>query len=841
MAYDPVTKQIYGCFQKENGNGFRFASMNPETAVTTQIADLPRMMYALAINSKGEVYGVGNDGNFYQINKSTGAVTLIGSTGLTPQYVQSATFDFQTDKLYWAASLSNNTAGLYEVNILTGRASLISSFPNSEEVTGLYIPEPLADADAPAAVSNLTLNFANGATTGTVNFTLPNKTFGGENLNAFIPYSILFNSEEKASGTGKSGSSVSKEVTVEPGMYTIEVFASYNDKKGPTTEVKQWIGSDVPTAVTNLRLRKSSKSAFALSWTAPTTGAHGGYFDASQVTYKIVRQPEGVVVATNATGTSFTDNISSDVLRNYYYEVTGCIGTLEGETAVSNKVDMGTACAVPYFEDFLTIDDFEMFTVVNSNVDDYTWTYDEEIHAAKCKSDTEGQMNDWLISPFITLGTDRVYKLSFKAFCAASKFPETLKVALGTSKSTSTMTTELIPATIVGTSQGETLEAIIKVSTAGNYCIGFQSLSQNQFNLYVDSISVEASSLRSAPAAVSNLTITPATKGALKATIAFTSPSKTIDGASTSLTKVEIFRDGILIKTFNNPATNASLSYTDEAAKQGYNTYTIVATNNSGAGIEAKQKVYVGIDIPGKPLNVKLKDVDGKNVLTWEAPTTGMTGGYINPATLTYTVQRYIDNEIVARDITALTFTEELEVTDGGQLLMAYYVWAKSEAGEGMYEESNAITIGEPYTLKYKESFIGTGIDTSPWGLDNNGNSSWNTTDIGSFVMATPQDNDGGFATFSNNGSGDDSRLYSPKISLQNTVLPTLDFYYYACNGSSNVLKVEISKDGGEYEVAHTINCANDNYEGWTKVSIPLTSYNTARYIQIGFHAFADG
>ncbi len=839
MSYDPVTKQIYGCFQNADGNGFQFASMNPETAVVTPIAKLQQMMYALAINSKGEVYSVGADGNFYQIDKSNGSATKIGSTGITPQYVQSAAFDLQTDKLYWAASLSNGTAGVYEINVSTGRATLISSCPNNEEVCGLYIPAPLANADAPAKVSNLALDFANGATSGKVTFTLPSKTFGGENLSGTLSYSILCNEEVVASGSAMKGSNVSKEITVEPGMCTIAVYASNSAGNGPTSEMKQWIGPDVPAAVTNLRLRKSGKAALNLSWTAPTTGLHNGYFDASQVTYKIVRQPEGVTVATNATGTSFTDNISSDVLRNYYYEVTGCVGNLEGETAVSNKIDMGTACEVPYFEDFLTVDDFEMYTVVNSNVDDYTWTYDEEIHAAKCKSDTYEQMNDWLISPLITLGTDHVYKLSFKAFCASSKFPETLKVALGTSKSTSAMTTELIPATIVGTSQGEILEAIIKVPTAGNYCIGFQSLSLNQFNLYVDSISVETNALRSAPAAVSNLTITPAAKGALKTTIAFTSPSKTIDGASTSLTKVEIYRDGTLIKTFNSPATNTQLSYTDEVAKQGYNNYMVVAHNASGAGIETKQKTYVGIDIPDKPLNVKLKDIDGKNVLTWEAPTAGMTGGYIDPATLTYTVQRSIGNTIVAQDIKGLTFTEELKVNGGGQILMSYYVWAKSEAGEGMYEESNAIIIGDPYSLKFKESFTGMGIDNSPWGLENYGNSYWNTTDIGSFVLATPQDNDGGFATFSNNGGS--SQLVSPKITLQNSVRPTLDFYYYACNGSSNVLKVEVSKEGGEYEVVHTINCANDTQEGWTKVSVPLTQYNTAKYIQLSFHAFADG
>ncbi len=841
MDYDPVTKRIYGSFQREDLSGFRLASMDPETVELTPIADLPQMMYVMAVNSKGELYGVGADGNLYQINKETGALSLIGSTGLMPTYVQSGTFDHKSDRLYWCASFANTASGLYEISTKTGRASFISAIPDNAEVTAMYIPQPLAEAGAPAAVSGLALGFTEGNTTGTVDFTMPVKTFGGTSLSGTLDYTVLFNDEVVAEGTAACGEKVSKSITVSPGMYTVEVYASNPAGAGVKTQIKQWIGKDVPVAVTNLRLKKSGSKSLTLTWNAPASGLYGGYYDASAVTYKVVRYPDEAVVSENLTGTTLTDQIESDRLVSYWYEVTGCVGGLEGETAASNKVTIGTACAVPYFEDFLTAEDFGLYTVVNSNVDNYTWEWDEEWHSAKCKSDTEEKMNDWLISPPVSMGIEHVYKLTFKARCVTPVFPETLKVCLGSGRTSSSMTTVLVPETVISSSENETLEAIIKLDKAGDYRVGFQSLSHDKFNLYVDSIQIVQGASRNAPDAASDLKVEVAAQGELKATVSFITPSLTINGAATSLTKVELYRDGTLIHTFDNPAVNTCLSYTDLSAKQGYNRYMVVASNAEGQGLEATSKVYVGVDIPGLPVKVKVKDVNGSNVLTWEAPLTGETGGYIDPETLTYTVQRVTDREIVARDIKALTFTETLEVVGGGQIHMAYNVWAKSAAGEGKPQESNAIMVGEPYELKFEESFTGAGVDRGPWGLLNSGTASyWNTSELGSFLVAAPQDNDGGLASFTNGATGDESVLYSAKITLKNTVRPMLDFYYYATPGSTNRLIVEISKEGGAFEAVETLDFAADNHaQGWQKLSVPLVEFNTAEYVQLGFHAVA--
>ncbi len=843
MDFDPITKRIYGSFQRADLTGFQFGWMNPETAEVTPIANLTQMMYVVAINAEGKVYGVGADGNLYEIDKSTGALAKVGATGLSPQYMQSGGFDHVTGKLYWCASLASGTSGLYEVNLHTGKATLISHFPNNEEVTAVYIPQPLALDGAPAKVEELTLHFADGATTGTVEFTVPKKTFDGSTLSGLVDYTVWFNDSEMITGRVLAGGKVSKEVTVEAGMYTVTVRASNSVGMSPKSEVKQWIGRDVPTAVTNLRLKKSGSKKLTLSWDAPVAGLHNGYFDASAITYKVVRHPQGEVVSENQSETSFTETLDGDRLFNYWYEVTGYTDGLAGASAVSNKVALGTYCTVPYFEDFLSEEDFALFAVINSNVDDFTWEYEAEYHSAKCKSDTYEQMNDWLITPLITMGTDRVYKLTFKTRCTTPKFPETLKVAFGNSRSTMAMTTELIPATVIEHHENETMEAVIKVPAAGNYCIGFQSLSQDKFNLYVDSISIVEGAWRTAPAAVSGLTVTPAAQGELKATLAFTTPSTTIDGVATTVSKVDIYRDGSLIKTFNNPDANAALSYTDSSAKQGYNIYVVVASNANGQGLETKMKAYVGVDIPGKPLNVLVRDVDGANVVTWEAPATGATGGYIDPSTLTYTVQRAADNEIVARDIHELTFTESLEVDGDGQMLMAYYVWARSAAGEGEYAESNPIVIGEPYQLKFKESFMYGGVDSGPWGLINtNSESAWNTAAMGAFVMATPQDNDEGLATFSNNGVGHESTLYSAKITLKNTVRPMLVFYYYATPGSENKLQVRIAKSSESFETVDTIDFFTESQTaGWVKKEVDLSAFRSVNYIQLGFHAVAGG
>ena len=56
-----------------------------------------------------------------------------------------------------------------------------------------------------------------------------------------------------------------------------------------------------------------------------------------------------------------------------------------------------------------------------------------------------------------------------------------------------------------------------------------------------------------------------------------------------SLTKVEILRDGELVKTFPSPGVGASLSFVDEMEAGGNVTYTVIGHNTDGVGSKARE------------------------------------------------------------------------------------------------------------------------------------------------------------------------------------------------------------------------------------------------------------
>lgn len=839
LAFDPVTLNVYGCFYNETGDGYMWGTLDLETGVSTKIEDLPMVLFAIGADSKGDMYGIGGDGNLYEINKGTGITTLVGPTGVIPNYSQSGTFDPKTDKFYWAACLADETSGLYEVNTSTGTATLISPFPDNEEITGIYIPAPAAEDGAPAAIENLTVTFTEGTLTGNVGFTLPDHTFAGAPLTGPLSYSILFNNEEKASGTGDAGSVINREITVTAGMYTVSATTSNAIGTGPAAKIKTWIGKDAPKAVTDLNLQKgNSENELILTWNAPSEGIHNGYLDTTRLRYKVVRYPEGETATDALTATTFSETVTTGQLANFWYTVTAFSDELEGETATSNKVALGTAFTVPYFESFDTETDFGLFTVIDANDDGKTWSYDSRNLAAKCTYSADRPMNDWLITPPVALDTDRLYRLYFRTKCGSTSFTERLKVAFGNDKTESAMTTVLIPATDIVSNEYTTMEALIQAPAAGNFHIGFQSCSDaDMFSLYIDSIGIEAGPSLEAPDAVTDLQVKTGEGGSLEAAISFKAPEKTVKGETLSaLAKIDIYRYGTLIKTFENPVPGSALNHQDTQAKQGNNLYKVIASNEAGAGKAAQIDAYIGIDIPDIPTDITLKEVAGKAVITWKAPTTGVNGGYINPAALTYYIQRS-DDEIVAEEISALTFTDEPDLSQGQQQI-AYYVFAASEAGIGNGGASNVIVMGEPYTLPFSESFTGASLDNGPWGLSKiSGNASWSLVKEGEYPVAAPQDNDGGMASFiSGTTEGDAARIYSGKIDLAGSRNPALIFYYYFKTGATDQLIAEIAKDGGEFTSLRTIELATSTSpEGWNKVNIPLTDFISAGYIQIGF------
>ncbi len=848
LTYDPVTKKVYGCFINDTQDGYVFGTMSTDDGSVLPISELGTPLFCVAASNEGVIYAVDGTGRLITLDKSSGDQTIIGNTGITPKYTQSATFDPKTNTLYWAA-INDTTDALYTIDTTTGVASLVGHFMGQEEFGGLFIYGAAAVASAPAAVENLTVDYDTSTTaTMTVTFTMPTTTYSGEPLSGELEYVISLNDVERIVDSAEAGATVSERIgNTTVGEFKVAVRARNAAGDGPAESVRQWIGRDTPAAPENLAATVDGGS-ITLTWEAPTRGQHDGYLDASQLNYKIIRYPEARVIADRLTTTTYTDTPASMSLSAYWYDVIAFSGNSEGAAATTGKLLVGDAFTVPYSETFDREANFELFTVIDANADGVTWKLDGG-GSASCAYSTKESMNDWLITPPIHLSKDYLYRMKMSTRSASSGWPEKIRVAVGKARTVEAMTQEIVGVTVVNYIDSRTTEAIFKVDEEADYYLGFQSVSDAQmFKLYLDDIAVEEAASVNAPATIANLTLTPGEQGAKKVTVSFTAPATTVGGAALSTVPcITLRRGNAIVKTFKNEAAGATITYVDEACDLGSNTYAVYASNDDGDGIEASASVFVGPDKPGEPRNVLLKDEGGKAVLTWEAPEGGMNGGYVDPANLTYHILFGNDEStVIAMNVNGTSYTFD-PIVGEGQYAQKYIVFAVNDKGVGYGTASNIIVFGEAYELPFKESFAGATVSYDTWGiidddLENSG--TWELLAYGSMPAATPQDNDGGLLTFVPMYAGDEAYLYSGKIDLSKAINPELEFYFFYPNGSQNELIVEATTNGYEFDAIKDIKMAD--YSGsseWKKVTVPLGTLKTkSGYIQLAFRAIAhDG
>ncbi|MGB3715857.1 MAG: hypothetical protein WA996_15630, partial [Candidatus Promineifilaceae bacterium] len=95
------------------------------------------IMIDLSINCAGEIYGhdIVNDA-IYTINRSSGAATFVGSTGLAANYAQGMDFDNDSGTLYIYALTEDGTS----ISSIYGTVNL-----NTGTVTPLFVDNPLGE------------------------------------------------------------------------------------------------------------------------------------------------------------------------------------------------------------------------------------------------------------------------------------------------------------------------------------------------------------------------------------------------------------------------------------------------------------------------------------------------------------------------------------------------------------------------------------------------------------------------------------------------------------------------------------------------------------------------
>lgn len=856
ITHDPVTGKNFGIFYNFDMNynvldrKFCTIDFSSDIPKKTQITKMETMFSAIAAGADGRLYGVSREGYLYTINKDTGKLTLIGDLKVTDISANpsSMAFDPQTEKLYWNYVTKSGVSNLYEIDYTIGSvgAERIMQIPDNAYFVNMHIPLPEAADSAPAAVLGLKASFPGESFTGTVEFVMPALAYDDSPLSGELTYTVYDNDRVAATGAAEAAADVSVPVTVTGGETTIKVTASNGAGEGAPAQVKLFVGTDTPTAVSGLRFSYDADAGRAdVSWKAPVDGVHGNVLTGGNLRYKVVRQPGNVVVASEHGSTAFTEDFSNPgALKAFWYEVSAVNGSLTGVSAASNKVVVGEPLSPPFSENFVTQAGFDIFTIIDANGDGATWqrhhyvsTYsDLKMDYARMDADRTNPDDDWLLLPPMRLEKGGIYEIAFNAKkqYSTADCNQRLEVLVGKGSDVSLYEPVLGPIDVTNVNFTD-FSKEFSVADDGAYHVAFHAISNaGSAALDIDEMKLNILASASSPQAVSDLAVAPDPTGDLQAVVSFKSPSKALNGSALkALVRIEVRdNDGRLVGQLQSPVAGEPASITVSGLKNGHNTFHVTAYTASDAGMRASVSAFIGQDVPMPPTGVVLADNGTDAVLSWKAPETGANGLFVNPAKMTFNLHTYSDRGYLNTIATGISspYDTGVKTSAGEQTLLYYALTAESTGGSSEPVATNGIVVGAPYALPYEQSFADV-----KWGDKfvwmEGEYADWNiglTRDISS-------DDDGGSLAFIPHRA-DFGSFNLGKISLAGAASPALLFDCYVYPGSTSHLSVAIDKyPQGVAETVWTLKFENEKEEGWKPAVVSLADFKAEPFVIVKF------
>lgn len=869
LATDPTTGITYGIGARGlNGVNwnlqfskfdYRVAQGKVECEVT-KIANLNGSWGALCVDSQGQFYAISYDldangsvisTSLYKINKETGATTLVGETGMRPYYnfadhLSAAVINPTDNKMYWSFMDPGYTSMLVEVDLSNGKATKLFNIDNNARFGTLFIPE-IVPQNAPCPATDLAVTFNNGSLSGELTFNAPTKLVNGSAISGNLNYSVTSHNQEIAKGTTTAGAKVTVPVKVEsPDYYTYVIRISNNEGQSQLARIQVFAGYGIPSTPNVLLEEQNGK--LLLYWEPVTTTIDDGFINPETVTYNIYDKDENLIEK-DYTSTSYTINLPSgqDIVDYYYYVEANNGGQLsakgESNRLVNGYVDL------PYLNTFDNASSLEGFIILDLNSDGQQW---KQSNGEARVGYTPGMAkDDWLIAPPVKLEAGKAYRVSFIARGHALGYVETLEARWGTAPKPEGMPNVVMESFDVLENRKITHEGWMIPEKDGIYYFGIHCTSNtnDQYWVFVDDLLIEEGTSVKSPAEVTDLTVTPDQKGELQALIKFNAPTKDFTEISiSSLTKIEVLRNGDLVKTFNAPQPGESLSFTDICPEGGIINYTVIPSNQYGSGKQASAEVFVGNDLPVCPENVLLMETDneGEVILSWYPVKKDVNGLEIPASKIKYNVYEQKNGSWILKyqdlEETSVTFKA---VGNGDQSFLMYAVEAVTPAGESEQTTSNYLVAGAPYT-DFHESFTNAQLSYI-WasGYDEKvGNSEgWTLMTDSSLPNISSMDNDNGYALFQGSTSGATSSLFSGKVLLEGYTNPAVTFctYIFAPEGNTNDLNTitVLVKSRQETEfvpLKKFVVSEISNSTGWVSAWVSLEDY-IGKEIQVMFRA----
>lgn len=347
--------------------------------------------------------------------------------------------------------------------------------------------------------------------------------------------------------------------------------------------------------------------------------------------------------------------------------------------------------------------------------------------------------------------------------------------------------------------------------------------------------------------------------------ISVTAPTKSASGADlkgTMSIDIQLYEAWTYttIHTIENaePGKSYEFKHKDLAIDKTYTYRAVARIGAEGVGEGLDTEVFVGLDYPGEPTDFKAQPAGESVSLSWKAPLKGGRGGCYDPASTTYTITRvFLDGtEEIAKE--GISETEYVD-TPGfeEEKALKYRVDAVNASGKNMKEVVlDAIVVGKPATLPFKESFTGQKLEHLGWTKETSQDDpyytyeAWEFCETGTmyyfptdeYLQIEPQDFDGGLAScifYGDSKDGQTESLITPHIAVADIETLDVKFHFWEVqkDASENTIKVSVSRDDKEWEQIYLSQPPVECVPIWKEVVLQIPLNKKAQNVRVRFDA----
>lgn len=767
--------------------------------------------------SDRKLYGIKDNGTFNEIEIENGEVRVYELVQYDDfneyfcfpmTYYPTAMCYSPYDKAFIINNLGSDTDMVFrlaKINAETFEAENLGEISPMSYMAGLFCMDPYAPDQAPDRMKPATFDFDGSSLSGTYTVILPSKTFDGVEIAGNVILHVVLDGEEIYRGAQQPGSTYTGNITTTQGYHTLEVYASIDDFNSPATKSQFYVGFDSPKVPTNLALKNG-----LLTWKAPAAGGqHNGFLDPSDLTYDVYFNGEKHNTAP-ITKTEYRFELDTPAVRTDITVKAVSNGVSSENSKPLNRMlgkglDLPTAFTptsteAADFEIFDANGDGEVFAFQNANS-----RHDYPAFAIQ-SSNYSVRVDDWLFLPPVYCDDiSAIYSFIYKyrnVYGTARHFDD-MDIYLGTDPTPEGMTTLLY--THTGNEQIELIEknARFTVPNTGTYFIGIHT-KPGDLDAYPRWHGIELSSFQvtkeagstKAPGTLDDVSIEAAPLGDLSFNISATLPTVDLNGDPlpsdqdvTLNARTAEYTNSVIGK----PGQTVSLVL--PAGYEGLTTVYVYPSSEEGTGMEVNKRLYVGIDTPLPPTNIKgIMSADNRSVtLTWDpVGTVGLNGGYVDPASVTYQV--YTQTSTTQTKLGNAGNANTLTVQLGGTVQEHYFVGpvAFNEVGNSTNGTFLGEIFGDPHKTPMQEEFGYTRFNYAKWYNNtaiNNG--SWDPVNdpsglgMGDFtlnenggLMATPDAEDDGAGII---------EMFAPKVSTEGVNSVALKLTYWDYENCANL------------------------------------------------------